>query len=79
MISQDKKEVTIDDKLFKYEMEIIFKNGDNSNEICFPNILDDYAKLIVKIVDLLFLLFNKGKMNEKIYMIQMYMKPKMIS
>ena len=41
LISQDKKEETIDDKLFKYEMEIIFKNGDNNNEICFPNILEE--------------------------------------
>lgn len=65
LLSQDKKEETIDDKLFKYEMEIIFKNGDNCNVIVFPNIIDDYAKLIVKIVDLLFLLFNKGKGERK--------------
>ena len=65
LLSQDKKEETIDDKLFKYEMEIIFKNGDNCNDIFFPNIIDDYAKLIVKIVDLLFLLFNKGKVERK--------------
>ena len=59
--------------------KLFLKMGIIIMKFVFQTFQKNYAKLIVKIVDLLFLLFNKGKMNEKIYMIQMYMKPKMIS
>ena len=68
ILDEDKKEETLNDKLYKYQLKILFGvDGNNSFKLLF-NVESQIAKLIYKIVDILFWILKLQKEDrEKIY------------
>ena len=68
ILAQDNKDETLNDKLYKYQLKILFGvDGNNSFKLLF-NEGTQIAKIIYKTVDVLFLLLKLQKEErEKIY------------
>lgn len=72
ILSQDKNDQTTNDILYKYQLKLLFIPKDDSFELAFDK-ESDIAKLIVTLVDLLHLVFQKPKIErEKLYNINVY-------
>ena len=68
ILAQEKKDETVNDALYKYQLKILFKAEENNS---FTYLFDEkshIAKIIFKIIDILYLLFKiKKSEREKIY------------
>ncbi len=72
ILSQDKNDQTTNDILYKYQLKLLFIPKDDSFELAFDK-ESDIAKLIVTLVDLLHLVFQKPKIErEQFYNINVY-------
>ena len=68
ILDEDKKEETLNDKLYKYQLKILFGVDDNNSFKLLFNVESQIAKLIYKIVDILFWILKLQKEDrEKIY------------
>lgn len=61
ILFQKTEEETKYDFLLKYILKIIFIQEQNSDTISFPNIPNEVIRLLVKLVELLYILFQKTK------------------
>ena len=61
ILSQKIKEETKDDFLIKYRIKLIFKKEQNLNNIRFHTISNEARILLIKLIDLLYILFKKSK------------------
>ena len=61
ILFQKTEEETKYDFLLKYILKIIFIQEQNSDTISFPNIPNEVIWLLVKLVELLYILFQKTK------------------
>ena len=64
IFSQDKKDQTANDYLYKYQLKILFVPKENSFELAFDK-ESNIAQLIIKLVDFLALVFSMPKMKRE--------------
>ena len=68
ILTQEQKDETVNDTLYKYQLKLLFKANENNS---FTYLFDEkshIAKIIFKIIDILYLLFKiKKAEREKIY------------
>ena len=68
ILAQEQKDETVNDTLYKYQLKILFKAGENNS---FTYLFDErshISKIIFKIIDILYMLFKmKKNEREKIY------------
>ena len=64
IFSQDKKDQTDSDYLYKYQLKILFIPKEDSFKLAFDK-ESNIAELIAKLVDILYLVFNMPKIKRK--------------
>ena len=70
ILAQDKKDETLNDMLYKKQLKILFGIDDNNSFKLLFNKESQIAKIIYKIVDIIFWLLKVQKEKREKYIIQ---------
>ena len=70
ILAQDKKDETLNDMLYKKQLKILFGVDDNNSFKLLINEESQIAKIIYKIVDIIFWLLKVQKEKREKYIIQ---------
>ena len=70
ILAQDKKDETLNDMLYKKQLKILFGVDDNNSFKLLFNEESQIAKIIYKIVDIIFWLLKVQKKEREKYIIQ---------